>query len=167
MKNTPPLSLAGFRVIDYSHLPAGPHISRYVFVENYRPGALSKLGLGYEGLSRRNEKLVYCSVSVSVSVSVAVSAYGHTRPDAHRAGFGLLAEAESGAMSLIGAPGEPPPLFRMPIADRYAGLHGVSAICAALLGSVKSGRDLPQSTVFGAAQVAQLQRDRVLYASTA
>jgi crotonobetainyl-CoA:carnitine CoA-transferase CaiB-like acyl-CoA transferase len=195
MKNTQALPLAGFRVIDYSHFLAGPHISRClsamgaevikverpqegdagrasptmvngqsgyfmqqnmgkkglcinlrdprglelmhkltdsadVFVENYRPGALTKLGLGYDELAKRNEKLVYCSVS----------AYGHTGPDAHRAGFGLIAEAKSGAMSLIGVPGEPPPLFRMPIADMYAGLHGVSAICAALLGRVKSGR---------------------------
>jgi crotonobetainyl-CoA:carnitine CoA-transferase CaiB-like acyl-CoA transferase len=101
-----------------------------VFVENYRPGALEKLGLGYEELSRRNGQLVYCSVS----------AYGHTGPDAARAGFGLIAEARSGAMSIIGSPGEAPPLFRMPIADMYAGLHGVAAICAALLGRVKSGR---------------------------
>lgn len=101
-----------------------------VFVENYRPGALNKLGLGYEDLSRRNPKLVYCSVS----------AYGHTGPDSARPGFGLIAEAKSGAMSLIGVPGEPPPLFRMPIADMYAGMHGVSAICAALFGRVSSGR---------------------------
>jgi crotonobetainyl-CoA:carnitine CoA-transferase CaiB-like acyl-CoA transferase len=101
-----------------------------VFVENYRPGALNKLGLGYAELSRRNPKLVYCSVS----------AYGHTGPDAARAGFGLIAEARSGAMSIVGRPGEPPPLFRMPIADMYAGMHGVSAICAALLGRVKSQR---------------------------
>lgn len=101
-----------------------------VFVENYRPGALEKLGLGYEELSQRNPKLVYCSVS----------AYGHTGPDAERAGFGLIAEAKSGAMSLIGVPGEPPPLFRMPIADMYAGMYGVSAICAALLGRAGSGR---------------------------
>jgi len=101
-----------------------------VFVENYRPGALNKLGLGYDALSARNPKLVYCSVS----------AYGHTGPDSHRPGFGLIAEAKSGAMSLIGVPGEPPPLFRMPIADMYAGMHGVSAICAALFGRVSSGR---------------------------
>jgi crotonobetainyl-CoA:carnitine CoA-transferase CaiB-like acyl-CoA transferase len=43
-------------------------------------------------------------------------------------------------MSLIGVPGEPPPLFRMPIADMYAGMHGVSGILAALFGRVKSGR---------------------------
>ena len=101
-----------------------------VFVENYRPGALNKLGLGYDELSKRNAKLVYCSVS----------AYGHTGPDAARAGSGLIAEAKSGAMSLIGVPGEPPPLFRMPIADMYAGMYGVSAICAALLGRATSGR---------------------------
>jgi crotonobetainyl-CoA:carnitine CoA-transferase CaiB-like acyl-CoA transferase len=101
-----------------------------VFVENYRPGALDKLGLGYPELSKRNPRLVYCSVS----------AYGHSGPDAERAGFGLIAEAKSGAMSLIGVPGEPPPLFRMPIADMYAGMHGVSAICAALYGRVTSGR---------------------------
>jgi crotonobetainyl-CoA:carnitine CoA-transferase CaiB-like acyl-CoA transferase len=147
-----------------------------VFVENYRPGALDKLGLGYGQLSVLNPKLVYCSVS----------AYGHTGPDADRAGFGLIAEARSGAMDLIGMPGEPPPLFRMPLADMYAGIHGVAGVCAALVGRavtgkgrhvdiglldcmvgmhdyavqcyttsggkeipVRTGHDLPQSTVYG------------------
>ncbi len=101
-----------------------------VFVENYRPGALNRLGLGYEELSKRNQRLVYCSVS----------AFGHTGPDAQRPGFGLIAEARSGAQSLLGMPGEAPTLFRMPIADMYAGMHGVAAICAALFGRVASGR---------------------------
>jgi len=101
-----------------------------VFVENYRPGALDKLGLGYRELSGLNPGLVYCSVS----------AYGHTGPDAAKAGFGLIAEAKSGAMAQLGSEGEPPPLFRIPIADMYAGMHGVGAVCAALLGRVKSGR---------------------------
>lgn len=101
-----------------------------VFVENYRPGALKKLGLGYEALSARNPGLVYCSVS----------AYGHTGPDAARAGFGLIAEAKCGAMAMLGTEGEAPPLLRIPIADMYAGTHGVAAVCAALLGRVKSGK---------------------------
>ncbi len=101
-----------------------------VFVENYRPGALEKLGLGYRQLSELNPRLVYCSVS----------AYGHTGPDAARPGFGLIAEAKSGAMAMVGVPGEPPPLFRMPIADMYAGIHGVAAVCAALVGRATSGR---------------------------
>lgn len=101
-----------------------------VFVENYRPGALNKLGLGYEELARTNAGLVYCSVS----------AYGHTGPKATRPGFGAIAEAESGAMDLLGKPGEPAPLFRMPIADMYAGIHGVAGVCAALVGRAKSGK---------------------------
>jgi crotonobetainyl-CoA:carnitine CoA-transferase CaiB-like acyl-CoA transferase len=101
-----------------------------VFVENYRPGALSKLGLGYDELAADNPGLVYCSVS----------AYGHSGPKAERPGFGAIAEAESGAMDLLGKPGEPAPLFRMPIADMYAGIHGVAGICAALVGRAKTGR---------------------------
>jgi crotonobetainyl-CoA:carnitine CoA-transferase CaiB-like acyl-CoA transferase len=101
-----------------------------VFVENYRPGALTKLGLGYAELSKLNPRLVYCSVS----------AYGHTGPDSAKAGFGLIAEAKSGAMAQLGNPDEAPPLLRIPIADMYTGLHGVAAICAALVGRATSGK---------------------------
>jgi crotonobetainyl-CoA:carnitine CoA-transferase CaiB-like acyl-CoA transferase len=101
-----------------------------VFVENYRPGALAKLGMGYEELSQRNPGLVYCSIS----------AYGHTGPESHRAGFGLIAEAKSGIMAMVGSPGETPPLLRIALGDMYTGIHGVAAINAALLGRVKSGR---------------------------
>nr|MBP8175318.1 CoA transferase [Sphaerotilus sp.] len=101
-----------------------------VFVENYRPGALEKLGLGYEKLAEQNPGLVYCSIS----------AYGHTGPDSHRPGFGLIAEAKSGIMAMVGEPGEAPPLLRVALGDLYTGIHGVAAVCAALLGRVKSGR---------------------------
>jgi crotonobetainyl-CoA:carnitine CoA-transferase CaiB-like acyl-CoA transferase len=100
-----------------------------VFIENYRPGALEKLGLGYAELSARNARLVYCSIS----------AYGHTGPDAHRAGFGLIAEAKSGIMQMVGNPGEAPPLLRISLGDMYTGIHAVAAINAALLGRVNSG----------------------------
>ena len=101
-----------------------------VFVENYRPGVLDRLGLGYADLSARNPGLVYCSIS----------AYGHTGPDAHRAGFGLIAEAKSGIMAMVGTPGEPPPLLRIALGDMYTASHAVSGILAALLGRVRSGR---------------------------
>lgn len=101
-----------------------------VFVENYRPGALSKMGFGYGDLVKTNPGLVYCSIS----------AYGHTGPDAHRAGFGLIAEAKSGIMQKVGVPGEAPPLLRVSLGDMYTGIHAVAAINAALLGRVKSGK---------------------------
>jgi len=100
-----------------------------VFVENYRPGAMDRIGLGWETLSQRNPRLVYCSVS----------AFGQTGPDASRPGFGVIAEARSGAMAILGSPGESPPLFRMPIADMHAGIHGVAAVCAALVGRSVTG----------------------------
>jgi len=100
-----------------------------VFVENYRPGALEKLGLGYKELATRNPGLVYCSIS----------AYGHTGPDSHRSGYGLIAEAKSGIMQMIGSPGQTPPPLRIPLGDMYTGVYGVASICAALLGRVKSG----------------------------
>lgn len=101
-----------------------------VFIENYRPGALDKLGLGYAELAARNPRLVYCSIS----------AYGHTGPDSHRAGFGLIAEAKSGIMQMVGNPGEAPPLLRISLGDMYTGIHAVAAINAALLGRERSGR---------------------------
>jgi crotonobetainyl-CoA:carnitine CoA-transferase CaiB-like acyl-CoA transferase len=73
---------------------------------------------------------VYCSIS----------AYGHTGPDSHRAGFGLIAEAKSGIMQMVGTPGEAPPLLRIALGDMYTGTYAVAAICAALLGRANSGR---------------------------
>ena len=101
-----------------------------VFVENYRPGTMERLGLGYAELASRNPKLVYCSISAN----------GHTGPDAGQAGYGLIAEAKGGAMAMIGEPGTPPPLLRIALADMVTGIHGVAAVCAALLGRAKSGR---------------------------
>jgi len=101
-----------------------------VFVEIYRPGALDKLGLGYDDLSKINPGLVYCSVS----------AFGHTGPDRHKPGFGVIAEAKSGAMAQLGTPDQAPPLLRMPLADMYTGMNGVAAVCAALVGRHSSGR---------------------------
>ncbi|MBZ4022638.1 formyl-CoA transferase [Rhodobacter sp. TJ_12] len=101
-----------------------------VFVENYRPGALKKLGLGYEDLSQLNPRLIYASVS----------AFGHSGPLSERPGFGLIAEAMSGAMSIVGTEGAPPPLFRMPLADMYTGSHGATAVLAAIISRMQTGR---------------------------
>ena len=78
-------------------------------------------------------------------------------------GFGLIAETKSGAMSLIGVPGEPPPLFRMSIADVYAGTYGVSSICAApLLG--QHNPEIAASVGYAADEIDTLMADGVLFA---
>ena len=69
-----------------------------VMVENLRPGAMVKLGLGYEDLRKVNPALVYCTIS----------AFGVTGPYGDRAGFDLVAQGMSGHMSFTGVPGGPP-----------------------------------------------------------
>src|SRR5207249_1059765 len=63
-----------------------------VLLENFRPGTMDKLGFGYRALSRLNPRLVYCSVS----------GFGESGPEAHRAGYDLVIQAESGVMDLTG-----------------------------------------------------------------
>lgn len=101
-----------------------------VLIENYRPGALDRLGLGYEAVSQINPSLIYCSIS----------AFGHSGPESDRPGFGLIAEAVSGAMAQLGRAGEAPPLFRMAIADLYTASNATAAICAALYGRRGDGK---------------------------
>ena len=66
-----------------------------ILVENYRPGVMNALGLGYEHLSAANPRLIYASIS----------GYGQTGPDRHKGGFDLIAQGVSGIMSITGEPG--------------------------------------------------------------
>ncbi len=100
-----------------------------VVVENFRPGVMARMGLDYPALSGLNPRLIYCSVS----------SFGQDGPSAQRPGYGIIADALSGAMHITGLPDRPPPLIRMPVADTLAGIHGVAAVCAALYAREKTG----------------------------
>ena len=78
-----------------------------VVVENFRPGVMERLGLGYESLAAIKPSLVYCSVS----------GFGNTGPDAAKGGFDLVAQGVSGLMSITGHPGMPPAKVGVPITD--------------------------------------------------
>jgi len=94
-----------------------------VFVENYRPGALDRMGLGYAELSKINPRLVYCSVS----------GFGLDGPYRNRGGFDLIAQAMSGLMSFVGETGSQTPCSTaVPISDLNAGMFGAVGILAAL-----------------------------------
>lgn len=99
-----------------------------VVIENFRPGALEKLGLGWEVLSALNPKLVM----------VRISGYGQTGPYRNRPGFGAIGEAMGGLRYTTGEPGRAPPRVGVSIGDSLASLHGVIGALMALL-SVKSG----------------------------
>ncbi len=95
-----------------------------VLVENWRRGALEKLGLGYEELKATNPGLVYCSIT----------GFG-PGPDEDRPGYDFLAQARAGIMGITGFPnsdGGKPTKVGVAIADIVCGLHAATAILAAL-----------------------------------
>ena len=93
-----------------------------VMIENFRPGTLEKMGLGYDVLSARNPRLVL----------LRVSGWGQTGPFRHKPGFGTLVEGMSGFAAMNGFPDREPVLPPMQMADMYAGYIGAMAVMVAL-----------------------------------
>lgn len=101
-----------------------------VLIENFRTGAMEKMGLGYETLKAINPRLVYCTIS----------GFGRTGPDRHKAGYDLLLQGYGGLMSITGEPDRPPAKAGMSIADLSTGLFAVYGILTALMAREKTGR---------------------------
>lgn len=101
-----------------------------ILVENYRPGVMDRLGLGYEALSAVNPRLIYC----------AISGYGMTGPLRDRPSFDIVLQAMSGALSVNGEPGQPPTKMGIPLGDLVGGINGPIAILAALHERNSTGR---------------------------
>jgi formyl-CoA transferase len=94
-----------------------------IFVENYRPGAMARAGLGYEDIRKVKPDIIYCSIS----------GFGQTGPYRDRGGFDLVTQAMSGIMSFTGEIGSTTPVAcGVPVSDLNAGLYGALAILAAL-----------------------------------
>ncbi len=100
----------------------------HVLVENFRPGALEKWGLGWDTLSKDNPKLVM----------VRISGYGQSGPYRERPGFAAIAEAVGGLRYITGFPDRPPVRPNLSIGDTIASLHGVIGALLALL-HIKDG----------------------------
>jgi formyl-CoA transferase/CoA:oxalate CoA-transferase len=101
-----------------------------VVVENYRVGALNKLGLGYEAAAQRNPGIVYCSIS----------GFGQDGPYRDRAALDLILQAESGMISVTGSADGRTARAGVSIADMTAGMNAAYAILAALRVKEKTGR---------------------------
>jgi crotonobetainyl-CoA:carnitine CoA-transferase CaiB-like acyl-CoA transferase len=94
-----------------------------VLIENFRPGVLPRLGLGYDDLKAKNPKLIYCSIS----------GYGQEGPYSKKGAFDVTVQGMSGLMSVTGNEGEPPVKCGVPVGDFCAGLYASYVILAALL----------------------------------
>ena len=100
-----------------------------ILIENYRPGVMDGLGLGYEAMHARNPRLIYASIS----------GYGQTGPKREHGGFDLIAQGVSGIMSITGQPGSAPVKAGIPVTDLGAGLFALVGILAALEHRHRSG----------------------------
>ena len=100
-----------------------------VVIENFKPGSLEKLGLGWDVLSKLNPDLTL----------VRISGYGQTGPYRDRSGFGAIGEAMGGLRFTTGEPDSPPARVGISIGDSLASLHGVIGALMSLL-RVKTGR---------------------------
>lgn len=101
-----------------------------VLIENFRPGVMDRLGLGYDALSEANPGLIYCSIS----------GFGMDGPLRDRPSFDIVIQALSGAMSINGARGGPPTKLGLPVGDLVGGIFGPIAILGALNERHATGR---------------------------
>lgn len=101
-----------------------------VFVEGFRPGVMARLGFGYETVSARNPRIVYCSIS----------AFGQSGALAHHPAHDMAVQALAGFLSVNNAPGGDPVVPGVPAADAAAGLTALSGVLMALIGRERTGR---------------------------
>lgn len=101
-----------------------------VVTENFRPGVMERLGLGYDALSAINPRIIYCSVS----------GFGHTGPDRKEPGYDGRIQAMSGIMAMTGHPGGDPLRAGFAICDVLSGMTSSFAIASALFQRTHTGR---------------------------
>jgi crotonobetainyl-CoA:carnitine CoA-transferase CaiB-like acyl-CoA transferase len=127
-----------------------------VLTENYRKGALDKLGLGYEALKAVNPGLIYCSIS----------GYGRSGPYAEKGGFDLIAQGMSGLMAITGEPGGAPVKSGSPVCDINAGLLGALGVVSAYVHRLKTGLGQLVDTSLFEAGIQQTYWQSAMYFAT-
>lgn len=101
-----------------------------VVIENFRPGAMEKWGLGYDVLSKDNPGLIMARIS----------GFGQTGPYSQRAGYGLIGEAMGGLRYVTGEPDRPPARAGISIGDSLAAMHAVMGVTMALHHRSQTGK---------------------------
>jgi len=127
-----------------------------VLVENFRPGTMQKLGLGWEELKEKFPRLIYA----------AVSGFGQTGPYAQKPAYDMVVQAMGGIMSLTGHPGNPPTRVGSSIGDITAGLFTATGINAALFERTRTGKGKFIDVSMLDAQVAILENALARYTAT-
>lgn len=124
-----------------------------VVVENFRPGVMDRLGLGYDSFAQRNPRVIFASSS----------GYGPNGPYSARPGQDLLVQALSGALFLTGRRDDPPTACGIGISDEYTGLHLATAILAALVHRAATGEGQRVAVDLFSCTVAAQQQELTVY----
>jgi CoA:oxalate CoA-transferase len=124
-----------------------------ILVENYRPGTMEKLELGYEHLAEINPRLIYA----------AASGFGHTGPDSKKPAYDILAQARGGVMSITGWPDGEPTRVGLSFGDLAASLFTAVGINAALYDRERTGKGQKIDVAMLDCQVALLENALVRY----
>ena len=124
-----------------------------VVVENFRPGVMARIGLGYEEFAKRNPRIVF----------VSSSGYGQDGPYVTRPGQDLLIQALSGVLWLAGREQDPPTACGIGVADQYTGLHIVIGVLAALLHRDNTGKGQRVELNLFSCMVAAQQQELTYY----
>ena len=118
-----------------------------ILVENFRPGTMEKLGIGYETLKELNPQLIYA----------AASGFGHSGPDSQKAAYDMIVQAASGIMSITGHPDAPPVRVGVSIGDIVAGIFTATGVLAALYQRTVTGEGQKVDVAMLDCQVAILE----------
>jgi crotonobetainyl-CoA:carnitine CoA-transferase CaiB-like acyl-CoA transferase len=101
-----------------------------VLVENFKPGAMARLGFAYETVAARRPSVVYCSIS----------GFGQTGPRRDQPGYDAVIQGEGGLMSITGEEDGPPLRLGVAISDIVSGIFAAQGIAMALLARARTGR---------------------------
>jgi CoA:oxalate CoA-transferase len=124
-----------------------------VLIENFRPGTMERLGLGWEALKTRYPRLIFA----------ATSGFGQTGPYADRPAYDVIAQAMGGIMSLTGHEGGPPTRVGSSIGDLGAGLFTALGISSALFDRARTGQGMMLDVAMLDCQVALLENSVIRY----
>ena len=127
-----------------------------VVLENYRPGTMEKLGLGYDVLKEINPGIIYG----------AVSGFGHTGPLSKRAGYDIVGQAMGGLMSTSGWPGGPATRSGTPLGDVLGALNMTVGVLAALVNRQKTGLGEKVDVALVDSVAAAMENITMIYQST-
>jgi CoA:oxalate CoA-transferase len=127
-----------------------------VLLENFRPGTMEKLGLGWETLHARHPGLIYA----------AASGFGHTGPWAKRPAYDMIVQGLGGIMSVTGHPGQPPARIGVSVGDLGAGLYTALGIAAALVHRGRTGEGTKVDVSMLDCQLSLMENPAMRYLAT-